>query len=38
MAYVLRFWMGGEQHRFVPGWSSLRLAFLLVGGFLIVTH
>lgn len=32
VAYVLHFWLRGQQHRLVPGWSSLMLAVLLVGG------
>jgi polyisoprenyl-phosphate glycosyltransferase len=35
--YVLQFWIRGEQHRLVPGWSSLMFVILLVGGFLMVT-
>ena len=37
MAYVLRFWIVGEQSELVPGWSSLMFVILLVGGFLMVT-
>ena len=37
MGYVLRFWLRGEQHLLVPGWSSLMLAILLVGGSVMIT-
>jgi polyisoprenyl-phosphate glycosyltransferase len=37
VGYVLNFWLRGEQHLLVPGWSSLMFAILLVGGFLMVT-
>ena len=36
MAYVLSFWVRGQQHRLVPGWSSLMFAILIVGGFVMV--
>ena len=36
MAYVLRFWIIGNQAQLVPGWSSLMFVILLVGGFLMV--
>lgn len=32
VAYVLRFWLRGEQNLLVPGWSSLMFMILLVGG------
>jgi len=36
VGYVLSFWARGEQHRLVPGWSSLMFAILIVGGFAMV--
>lgn len=32
VAYVLWFWLRGEQHLLVPGWSSLMFMILLAGG------
>ena len=32
VAYVLQFWLRGDQHLLVPGWSSLMFMILLVGG------
>lgn len=37
MAYVLRFWIVGQENQLVPGWSSLMFVILIVGGFLMVT-
>lgn len=36
MAYVLRFWIVGQENQLVPGWSSLMFVILSVGGFLMV--
>ena len=36
IGYVLWFWFRGEHHLFVPGWSSLMFAILLVGGVVMV--
>jgi dolichol-phosphate mannosyltransferase len=35
-AYVLSFWVRGEQHVLAPGWGSLMFMLLLVGGMLMV--
>jgi glycosyltransferase involved in cell wall biosynthesis len=32
VGYVLLFWLRGQRHLLVPGWSSLMFAILLVGG------
>ena len=37
MAYVLSFWIVGQENQLVPGWSSLMFVILIVGGFLMVT-
>jgi cytochrome bd-type quinol oxidase subunit 1 len=36
VVYVLSFWVRGEQHRLVPGWSSLMFMILLIGGALMI--
>ncbi len=35
-AYVLRFWVAGQEDQLVPGWSSLMFVIIVVGGFLMV--
>lgn len=37
MAYVLSFWISGQQSGLAPGWSSLMFVLLVVGGFLMIT-
>ncbi|HEV8614802.1 MAG TPA: glycosyltransferase family 2 protein [Methylomirabilota bacterium] len=34
--YVLSFWLAGQQHRLVPGWSSLMFMVLIVGAALMI--
>jgi glycosyltransferase involved in cell wall biosynthesis len=36
MAYVLSFWVSGNQASLAPGWSSLMFVLLVVGGSLMV--
>ena len=35
-AYVLSFWIAGQEDQLVPGWSSLMFVILIVGGFLMI--
>lgn len=35
-AYVLSFWIAGNQDLLVPGWSSLMFMFLVIGGILMI--
>lgn len=37
MAYVLSFWISGQQSGLAPGWSSLMFVLLVIGGFLMIT-
>ncbi len=37
MAYVLSFWVTGQQASLAPGWSSLMFVLLVVGGSLMIT-
>lgn len=36
MAYVLSFWVSGNQQGLAPGWSSLMFVLLVIGGILMI--
>ena len=36
MAYVLSFWVTGNEGSLAPGWSSLMFVLLVVGGSLMI--
>jgi polyisoprenyl-phosphate glycosyltransferase len=35
--YVMSFWVTGQEHRLVPGWSSLMFMLLIVGASLMIS-